>query len=161
MALTIRQQIIEVVKSRLAKITKANNYQTDLGRVIYYGRLQSPNPREMPAINIFDSDEVLAKDFGIRSRSFTLMVEAYYQAKDLAMPEIGNILKADLDYAILRKAVNQSKIDDTFDNLVQYFEFTRSDLFSIDTIDKIGGIICEFKVVYQQALADPYRIEGR
>jgi len=161
MALTIRQQIIEVVKTRLAKITKVNGYQTDLGKVVYYGRLQSPHPSEMPALNIWDEDELLAKEFGIRSRSFNLMIEAYHQVKELAMPEIGNILKADIDYAILRKADNQNKIDDTFNYLVQDFEFVRFAMFQLTTNDKIGGIVYEYKIVYQQALADPYKVEGR
>jgi len=157
---TIRQQIIEEIKSRLAVITKDNGYQTDAGMVLYYGRLQAPVPQELPAINIWDVDETMAREFGIRSRRFTLNIEAYISSQDLALPELGNILRADLEKALLRKALDQDKIDETFNNLVQYFDFIRSEVFLLEGPERIGGVVMEFAVVYQQALGDPYAIEG-
>lgn len=158
MPLTVRQQIIEKVKLRLAQIAKANNYQTDSGQTIYYGRLQAPSPQDLPAINIWDAEEVAAPNYGRYSRAFSLFIELYMRSPDLAFPEMGNIAKADLEYAILRKHDNQNIIDDTFDSMLHEIQFVRSELFLLESTELIGGIMFEYKIFYMQAKANPYLV---
>jgi hypothetical protein len=59
---SIRQQIVDEIKIRLAAITPANGYETDLGEGLILEDPPAFQEEELPALGVFDLVNQMAKD---------------------------------------------------------------------------------------------------
>lgn len=103
MATPVETQILDFVAERLALISSANGYFTDV-ELIERARLTPLQNSDMPAINYYSTKSTLVKKLtnGVREKQLTVMVEYYTFNRDEIFTDVANKLAADVLIALER-----------------------------------------------------------
>lgn len=155
---SIREQIMEIIGKRLAAIRTDSGYNSDAGRTITYGRLDSPTPDEVPCINYWDGNADRADAWGPDSRAVTVTVELYDQIGDAILPQLANRMLADVETAILQD-VGTGDVDPWLLDLIQRIQFVSSVPLLLPGAPNLGGVVVEYEVIYRQALGKPDELD--
>ena len=120
MALTIRQQIINAIKTRLQLILLANGYRTNAGALVFVDRKTPQGKDDLPCLLVFDgtadaSDNVIN---GRTDYALNISIEAAV---------LGDTLAAD-QREIVADVLQAIGVDDTFGGLAY-----RTTLLTVDT----------------------------
>jgi len=97
MSTPIQTQILDLIGARLALITTANNYFTDVVKV-ERARLQPFKNRDMPAINYYYTGDSLTSTLsnGISERSVAIVIEYYESTRDEIFVDLADKLTSDV-----------------------------------------------------------------
>ena len=110
MAQSIRQQIVAEIKQRLAAITVANGYETDLGLGPIDEFPVSYLDDELPALGVFDLVNTMVQDYAQEKRimnELPLQVRIFLQ-RDPDPTKVRQML-ADVQRAIIRDPATQER----------------------------------------------------
>lgn len=156
---TIREQIMDRVALRLAKITINNGYRTNAGQKVIYGQLSDPIPATLPMFHYYDGLETYAPEFGTDARCLKLTIEGFDRVKQNDFTAVANIMRADIEKALYID--HQTGMEDwTFGDLVQKITFDQSSPWIFPHPTMIGGIASDFLIIYRQVLGNPYAQDG-
>lgn len=153
-----RQQLFDAVIARFQTITKANGYETDIGKRVSVWRDVDGAPfaaDELPAINVKDPNEesqsVLA---GVQEHNLTIQVDALDASKNLTQKSLHSI---DAD---IKKAIGQDR-HWTVNNVKLAFntEPGKSEM-DVKFLGKtFGGVRMTFTIKYRTKSFDPYNTQ--
>jgi hypothetical protein len=121
--MSVRQQIIDAMKTRFAGITKANGYNSDLGNSVLDWDTETsgsdPSDWKLPFCNIKDGNsECFIEVMGLFSHELAIDIEVFCTKGKSTAAEIRLILE-DIFAAI--------GVDDTWGGLAQYTMFEDND----------------------------------
>ena len=142
MSITIKkQQIINAWKTRLALITVANGYYSNIGQKVYEWKATSFDAPRTDGIEVREGDEQHERDAEDASiENHTLPVIVHVVLKNPVGMDKAREMEADV-----RKAVRQ---DVTFSNLLTDLEHTSTALEKDQDKDTIVGLTLTFNILY-------------
>lgn len=171
---TIREQIVQAIRERLARISLANRYATDIGTNLWYGQMTTPEPHVLPIIYYWDHFETPSALIGSQVMTVQVQVESYDRVRmpdDLKneiedavlvmqqMPVVCNQQLADLKIALTHDA-RSGQYDVKFGGLAHGLHYTESDpFFGIQPDLAWCGINSQWVITYQHAPGDPYSLK--
>lgn len=111
---TPQKQIMDVVEARLANITTANGYYTDVGKIKRAG-LTAFKPGDLPAINLWAGPDNIvdqvSKGHGWQERQLDLFVEYHDKTRDRPFSNVVYELGMDIVISVMRSVASPTVAD--------------------------------------------------
>ena len=149
MAASVRQSILNAIKTRLQSITVVNGYETDIGSNVNMWHTTDFQETELPAIDLRDPAEEVETRGGNHICTLTIEIEAKVSgsASDITMRDI---------IADIIKAVGT---DPTFGGLTQDTKPVSNDSLGFgQNSKKIASIVMTFEARYITKKFSPYNL---
>ena len=144
---TIRQQIMDALKTRLKTITTTNGYQTDLGKNVFEWRSSALNSGELPAAIYRDTACETEEQISAHQHNLSIEVEV------IAASGAGTAVEVRQLIADVAKAVGS---DITFGGLATNTIPLGDESASEQDEKKIGGALIHFAVSFRTKEWDHY-----
>lgn len=145
---SLRQQLLDAVKTRLETITTGNGYQTSLGSKVYLCRPIAPQDSELPQVVIWDlAEETEQRQAGVWQNSLVIELHVFQSGATMANGDFARSAVDDLHKAL--------GTDVRWSNLALDTR-PRSNRYEIDqeTRKLTGTIVLEFEILYRCAAWD-------
>lgn len=152
--MVLREDIRAEFERRLSLIKTTNvnprtgrNFNTDIGSLVEYGRLQEPNPDQTPGCNFADISEDAVYEWGRNARQVNFTVEAFQIDRNNQLISIANKMLEDIDSVLLYD--NKGNISQTWQNCTIYeIRFVSKDPFMFEGDVSLSGVVCNYALVF-------------
>ena len=147
MATSVRESIVASIITRLATITTANGYETEIGSNVSDWKVTDAQESDLPCITVKDPSEDVETRGGNHLCRLQIELEAKVAGVDRAIPR--KVL------ADVQKAIG---VDPNFDNQVTLTEPVENETLDFEQQNKVfSSIIMKFVVNYATLAFQPYQ----
>ena len=173
--MTVRMLIMRAIRERLAQITKAKGFATDLGVNLFYGQQTTAEPHILPITYYWDHFENPEPKSGSQLNQVQIQIETFERltvpedeqlliAEPVSaaqqMPIICNLHLADLKVGLSHDP-QTGQYDTRLGGLAHGLAYLESDpFFGVQPAALLwGGLNSHWVITYQHAPGDPYAMK--